>query len=70
MKKQSHKDCFFIVKLKNAIRCRCWYHVRWKFVDVLLSDKELLATSAAVKGLEYCNQLFMLEDVQRSERKR
>ena len=48
-------------KLKKAVRCGCWAHVRRKFVDALPSDKELLATSAAAKGVEYCNQLFMLE---------
>lgn len=48
-------------KLKNAKRCGCWAHVRRKFVDALPSDKELLATSAAAKGVEYCNALFMLE---------
>ena len=48
-------------KLKNAIRCGCWAHVRRKFVDALPADKELLSTSAAAKGVEYCNQLFLLE---------
>lgn len=48
-------------KLRNAIRCGCWAHVRRKFVDALPSDKELLSTSAAAKGVEYCNKLFVLE---------
>ena len=48
-------------KLKKAVRCGCWAHVRRKFVDALPNDKELLPTSAAAKGVEYCNQLFMLE---------
>lgn len=48
-------------KLKKAVRCGCWAHVRRKFVDALPSDKELLATSAAAKGVEYCNKLFLLE---------
>ena len=48
-------------KLKNAERCGCWAHVRRKFVDALPVDKELLSTSAAAKGVEYCNQLFLLE---------
>lgn len=30
-------------------------------MDALPSDKALLAASAAAKGVEYCNQLFMLE---------
>lgn len=48
-------------KLKKVARCGCWAHVRRKFVDALPSDKELLATSAAAKGVEYCNKLFLLE---------
>ena len=48
-------------KLRNATRCGCFAHVRRKFVDALPDDKELLATSAAAKGVEYCNALFMLE---------
>ncbi|MBE6614178.1 MAG: IS66 family transposase [Ruminococcaceae bacterium] len=48
-------------KLKKAFRCGCWAHVRRKFVDALPGDKDLLPTSAAAKGVEYCNQLFLLE---------
>ena len=48
-------------KLRNATRCGCFAHIRRKFVDALPDDKELLATSAAAKGVEYCNALFMLE---------
>lgn len=48
-------------KLKNAKRCGCWAHVRRKFVDALPNDKALLPTSAAAKGVEYCNELFLLE---------
>ena len=48
-------------KLTKAKRCGCWAHVRRKFVDALPNDKELLATSAAAKGVEYCNALFLLE---------
>lgn len=35
--------------------------VRRKFVDALPGDKDLLPTSAAAKGVEYCYQLFLLE---------
>ena len=48
-------------KLKNAVRCGCLAHVRRKFVDALPADKELLHTSMAAKGVEYCNRLFLLE---------
>ncbi len=30
-------------------------------MDALPGDKDLLPTSAAAKGVEYCNQLFLLE---------
>ena len=48
-------------KLKTAARCGCLAHVRRKFVDALPTDKELLSTSAAAKGVESCNRLFQLE---------
>ena len=32
-----------------------------KVYGALPADKELLSTSAAAKGVEYCNQLFLLE---------
>ena len=49
-------------RLQSAIRCGCFAHVRRKFVDALPTDKKLLPTSAAVNGIEYCNQLFALEE--------
>lgn len=48
-------------KLKNVTRCGCWAHVRRKFVDALPNDKELLKTSQAAVGVEYCNRLFKHE---------
>jgi len=48
-------------KLKTAVRCGCRAHVRRKFVDALPASKELLSTSAAAKGVEFCNKLFELE---------
>jgi hypothetical protein len=48
-------------KLKNVTRCGCWAHVRRKFVDALPDDEELLKTSQAAVGVEYCNRLFKLE---------
>ena len=48
-------------KLKNAVRCGCFAHVRRKFVDALPSDPELLSTSQAAKGVEYCNRIYGLE---------
>ncbi len=48
-------------KLANVTRCGCWAHARRKFVDALPSDKELLPTSQAAIGVDYCNKLFALE---------
>lgn len=48
-------------KLTDAIRCGCWAHARRKFVEALPTDPNLLATSAAAKGVEYCNKIFLLE---------
>lgn len=54
-------------KLKNVTRCGCWAHVRRKFVDALPSDKELLPSSMAAVGVEWCNKLFILERDYRGE---
>lgn len=48
-------------KLKSAIRCGCFAHVRRKFVDALPDDKKLLATSKAAEGVKWCNRLYNLE---------
>jgi len=48
-------------KLKSVTRCGCWAHVRRKFVDALPDKKDTLPDSAAVKGIEFCNRLFLLE---------
>ena len=48
-------------RLRSAIRCGCFAHVRRKFVDALPTDQELVSDSAAAQGVEYCNQLFALE---------
>ncbi len=39
-------------KLTCVTRCGCWAHARRKFVEALPTDKELLATCAAAKGVE------------------
>lgn len=48
-------------KLTEAIRCGCWAHARRKFAQALPTDKSLLADSAAAKGVELCNEIFLLE---------
>lgn len=48
-------------KVKSVTRCGCWAHVRRKFVDALPTDKQLLSTSMAAVGVDYCNRLFGME---------
>jgi transposase IS66 len=48
-------------KLTEAIRCGCWAHARRKFVEALPTDRSLLAHSVAAKGVELCNEIFLLE---------
>ena len=48
-------------KLKSVTRCGCWAHVRRKFVDALPDKKDAAPDAAAVKGVEFCNRLFLLE---------
>lgn len=48
-------------KLTGATRCGCWAHARRKFVEALPTDKSLLANSVAAKGVELCNEIFLLE---------
>ena len=48
-------------KLTEAVRCGCWAHARRKFVEALPTDRSLLANSVAAKGVELCNEIFLLE---------
>ena len=48
-------------KLIEAIRCGCWAHARRKFVEALPTNEALLTDSAAAKGVEFCNKIFILE---------
>lgn len=49
-------------KVTSAARCGCLAHVRRKFVDALPSNKDMLPTSKAAVGVDYCNRLFSLEE--------
>lgn len=42
-------------------RCYCWAHVRRHWVDALPKTSDKTGSAAAV-GMEYCNQLFALEE--------
>ena len=48
-------------KLKKAARCGCWAHVRRKFVEALPTDKELVSTSMAAKGVNFINDIYAIE---------
>jgi len=48
-------------KLTEVKRCGCFAHVRRKFVESLPAEEALLAASAAAKGVEFCNEIFLLE---------
>lgn len=50
-------------KLKDVVRCGCWAHLRRKFVEAIPGKKaEGSPTTAAETGLNYCNQLFRIEE--------
>ena len=48
-------------KLEKATRCGCWAHARRKFVEALPTDKELISTSTAAKGVNLINELYEIE---------
>jgi transposase len=48
-------------KLTDMTRCGCWALARRKFAEALPTDKALLTNSAATKGVELCNEIFLLE---------
>lgn len=50
-------------KVENATLVGCWAHARRKITDALkaLPKDTPISTTAASKGLEYCNQLFAIE---------
>lgn len=47
--------------LKTAKRCGCWAHARRRFVEALPSNKDLLPTSEAAKGVGYINKIYEIE---------
>ena len=50
-------------KLTDAIRCGCWAHARRKFAEALPLDGTPVEGSAAAKGLDFCNKIFVLERI-------
>ena len=48
-------------KLQKVTRCGCWAHARRKFVEALPTDKELVSTSMAAKGVNLINEMYAIE---------
>lgn len=48
-------------KLSSVTRCGCWAHARRKFVEALPTDKELVTTSTAAKGVNLINEFYATE---------
>ncbi len=48
-------------KLQKVTRCGCWAHARRKFVEALPTDKELVPSSMAAKGVNLINELYAIE---------
>lgn len=48
-------------KLQKVTRCGCWAHARRKFVEALPTDKELVSTSKAAKGVNFINEMYAIE---------
>lgn len=48
-------------KLTKVTRCGCLAHLRRKFVEALPIDKDLMQTSKAARGVEWCNKVFEIE---------
>lgn len=48
-------------KLQKVTRCGCWAHARRKFVEALPTDKGLIPTSMAAKGVNLINEMYAIE---------
>jgi hypothetical protein len=49
-------------KVPGIKRCSCWAHIRRYFVDAVPKGKQHDYTQPSVQGVQYCNQLFAIED--------
>lgn len=58
--------------VEGAKRCGCMTHVRRGFVNAMPADKNMRATSAAAKGVEFCDSIYheekMLKELSPEER--
>ena len=48
-------------KLQKITRWGCWAHASRKFVEALPTDKELVSTSMAAKGMNMINVFYTIE---------
>lgn len=48
-------------KLEKVTRCGCWAHARRKFVEALPTDKELIPTSIAARGINLINEFYEIK---------
>lgn len=49
-------------KVPGIKRCSCWAHIRRYLVDAVPKGKQYDYTQPSVQGVQYCNQLFAIED--------
>ena len=49
-------------KLDGVKRCLCWAHLRRKFVEALPSKIKNKKSTLPYKGIEFCNELFKVEE--------
>ena len=48
-------------QVDDVIHCCCMAHARRKFVETLPTDKELVSTSMAAKGVNLINEMYATE---------
>lgn len=48
-------------RTKDVRRCLCWAHTRRYFIKALPKDTELLQSSQAAVGVQWCNKIFELD---------
>ena len=49
-------------KVPGIKRCSCWAHIRRYFIDAVPKGKQFDYSQPAVQGVQYCDQLFRIED--------
>ena len=49
-------------KVPGIKRCSCWAHIRRYFIEAVPKGKQFDYSQPAVQGVQYCDQLFRIED--------